>query len=82
MLPADQLAAAFHAAGQADACLVIGTSGAVYPAAGIVHAAREAGASVIVVDPGDTEYDALADIRLVGPAGELVPPLLQAARAG
>ena len=76
MLPPEELAAAFGAAARADACLVIGTSGAVYPAAGIVHAAREAGATVIVVDPGDTEYDTLADIRLTGPAGELVPPLL------
>ena len=76
MLPPEELAAAFGAAARADACLVIGTSGAVYPAAGIVHTAREAGATVIVVDPGDTEYDAVADIRLTGPAGELVPPLL------
>ncbi len=76
MLPPEELARAFGAAARADACLVVGTSGAVYPAAGIVHAAREAGAKVIVVDPGDTEYDAVADIRLTGPAGELVPPLL------
>ena len=76
MLPEDQLVAAEHAAVRAEACLVIGTSGAVYPAAGIVHAAREAGARLIVVDPGETEYDRMADIRLTGRAGELVPPLL------
>ena len=76
MLPEEALVAAEHAAVRAGACLVIGTSGAVYPAAGIVHAAREAGARLIVVDPGPTEYDRMADIRLTGNAGELVPPLL------
>ncbi len=76
MLPEDALVAAEHAACRAEACLVIGTSGAIYPAAGIVHAAREAGARLIVVDPGETEYDRMADIRLTGKAGELVPPLL------
>jgi NAD-dependent deacetylase len=76
MLPADQLATAFAAAGTAEACLVVGTSGAVYPAAGIVHAAREAGAAIIVVDPGDTEFDGIADVKLTGPAGELLPLLL------
>jgi len=76
MLPEDQLVAAEQAACRAEACLVIGTSGAVYPAAGIVHAAREAGARLIVVDPGTTEYDRMTDLKLTGPAGELVPPLL------
>jgi len=76
MLPADQLGAAYAAAGTAQACLVVGTSGAVYPAAGIVHAARAAGAAVIVVDPGDTEFDGIAGVKLTGPAGELVPALL------
>ncbi len=75
MLPEEELVAAEHAAVRAEACLVIGTSGAVYPAAGIVHAAREGGARLIVVDPGETEYDRMADIRLTGKAGELVPPL-------
>jgi NAD-dependent deacetylase len=55
---------------------VIGTTGAVYPAAGVVHTARAAGAAVVVVDPGPTEYDDLADVRLVGPAGEIVPGIV------
>lgn len=76
MLPPDALARAYQRAGEANAVLVIGTTGAVYPAAGIVHEARAEGAAIIVVDPGQTEYDAVADIRLTGPAGELVPPLL------
>ncbi len=76
MLPARAVEAAFAAANEADACLVIGTSGAVYPAAGVAHAAKEAGASVVIADPGPTDLDAIADVRLVGPAGEIVPAIL------
>jgi NAD-dependent deacetylase len=73
MLPEREVRAAFAAAEGAEACLVVGTQGAVYPAAGVVHAAKAAGASVIVVDPGLTEYEEVADVRLVGVAGEIVP---------
>jgi len=61
------------AAAAAEACLVIGTTGAVYPAAGVVHAARSAGARVVVVDPGPTEFDEIADVKLCARAGEMVP---------
>ncbi len=78
MLPPDVIEAAFQAARDAEACLVIGTAGAVYPAASVVHQAHHAGAPVIVVDPGPTEYDDLADVRLVARAGEVVPRILRA----
>jgi NAD-dependent deacetylase len=76
MLPLSETQRAFEAAADAEACLVIGTTGAVYPAAGVVHTAKQAGAPVIVVDPGETEYEELANVRLVGPAGEVVPRIL------
>jgi NAD-dependent deacetylase len=76
MLPARAVEVAFAAAGEADACLVIGTTGAVYPAAGVVHAAKAVGARVVVVDPGQTEYEGVADIRLCEAAGEVVPQIL------
>ncbi len=72
-LPVLETQRAFEAAADAEACLVIGTTGAVYPAASVVHAAKGAGATVVVVDPGRTEYEDLADIRLTGNAGDLVP---------
>ena len=77
MLPPGATRAAFAAAGRAQACLVVGTKGAVYPAAGVAHEAQAAGAAVIVVDPGETDYDAMADVRLVGAAGEVVPAILE-----
>ena len=76
MLPVREVERAFAAAGAAEACLVIGTTGAVYPAAAVVHEAKAVGARVVVVDPGETEYDAVADVRLAGPAGQIVPQIL------
>ncbi len=79
-LPEGALEAAFSAAAAADACLVVGTAGAVQPAAALVDEAAGAGAHVIVVDPGETAYDGVADVRLWGAAGEVVPAML--ARGG
>ena len=73
MLPARPVEAAFAAAAEAEACLVVGTPGAVYPAAGVVHTARAAGARIVVVDPGPTEFDEIADVKLCARAGEMVP---------
>jgi len=76
-LPEGALEAAFGAAARADVCLVVGTAGAVQPAAALVHETAGGGGRVIVVDPGETAYDAMADVRLWGAAGEVVPGLLR-----
>ena len=76
MLPVRAVEAAFSAAGEAEACLVVGTAGAVYPAAGVAHAAKATGAAVVIVDPGPTDLDAIADVRLHGAAGDVVPRIL------
>ena len=74
-LPADQFALASRAASLAGACLVVGTSGVVYPAAGLAYEALSAGANLMVVDPGPTALDGNADVLLRGPAGEVLPQL-------
>jgi len=50
------LDAAFAAAESADACLIVGSTGVVYPAAEIPIIAKQAGARIIEIDPGDTEF--------------------------
>lgn len=64
------------AAGEADVMLVVGTSGAVYPAATLPEIAASNGAKVIGVGPerGD------ADVWLEGPAGTMLPALAERAR--
>ncbi len=75
MLPMAALRAAEHAAASCDVMLVAGTSGEVYPAAGLAHQAREAGARVIIVNPGPTALDDVADVVLAGTSARLLPRL-------
>lgn len=76
-LPAEALAAAEQAAAACDVMLVVGTSGAVYPAAGLAHRARAAGAQVVIVNPHESDLDAVADRLLRGTSAQVLPELLQ-----
>jgi NAD-dependent deacetylase len=75
-LPPDALQRALEAAGAADVCLVVGTQGAVYPAAGVADTAQRSGAALVVVDPGSTHFDARADVRVREGAAQALPKLL------
>jgi NAD-dependent deacetylase len=57
----------------ADLFVSIGTSGAVYPAAGFVDAAREYGARTLELNLAPSEGSHLFDESRLGPATELVP---------
>ncbi len=60
-----------------DIMLVVGTSGLVSPAADLpVHAKRK-GAKIIEVNPDDTPLSPIADIRLKGPSGEMLPKVVE-----
>ncbi len=76
-LPAAALAAAEVAAGACDLMLVVGTSGVVYPAAGL---ARKAAGKKVIINPEPTELDDAADAVLRGTAAQLLPQLLEDAR--
>lgn len=78
-LPVAELDAARDAAHDCELMLVVGTSGAVHPAAGLAHVARQAGARVVIVNPQDSELDAVADRCLRGSAATVLPRLLSAA---
>ena len=64
--------------GDCDVMLVVGTSGLVYPAAALPSWAKQAGATVVVVDPNPHED---ADLWLPGMAGEVLPRLVREAFA-
>ena len=76
MLPPATLHAAEQAAQRCTLMLVVGTSGEVYPAAGLAHQARQAGAKVVVVNPHDSDLDGVAHIVLRGTAAQTLPALL------
>ena len=75
-LPEGMMQEAEHAAGAAEVLLVIGTSAVVYPAAGLIPYARQAGAKVIEINTEATAATAIVDCALRGPACEIVPRLL------
>lgn len=62
-------------AASCELCLVIGTSGLVYPAAGLPEIAKSAGAFVCEVNPEPTPLSALCDEVISGKAGEVLPQL-------
>ncbi len=73
-LPRQTLAAAEAAVRECDLMLVVGTSGVVYPAAGL---ARMAAGKVVIVNPEPTELDDPAHVMLRGNAARLLPQLLE-----
>jgi NAD-dependent deacetylase len=75
-LPAIEWEQAFAAAARAKVFMVVGTSGVVYPAAGLVHVARRAGAEIAVINPEPTALDSEAAWVLRGASGEILPRLL------
>ena len=75
-MPPEAWDTAERACRDCDALLVIGTSAVVYPAAALIGVAKAAGAGIIVVNTQPSGASPLADIELLGPAGEIVPQLL------
>ncbi|HZF07039.1 MAG TPA: NAD-dependent deacylase [Patescibacteria group bacterium] len=72
----DDLRRAGDAAQRCDLMLAIGTKLSVYPIAGVVPVAKEAGARVVIVNAEPTEMDALADAVLRGSISALLPRLV------
>jgi NAD-dependent deacetylase len=77
MLDIDRLAAAEDAARECDLMLVVGTSGLVYPAAGLPLTARRGGATVVIVNPAESELDSLAQCVVRATAATALPRLFR-----
>ena len=75
-LPHGALSDAATAVNEADVLLVVGTSAVVYPAAGLIGAAARAGRRVIEVNLEPTAASREVDLALFGPAGTVLPRLL------
>ncbi len=79
-LPDREWQAAQEAVERCDCFLVVGTSAIVFPAAGLIHQAHYAGAKVIEINLEKTGASAAADAGLYGPAGEILPQLVERLR--
>jgi len=67
---------AARAASAADLLLAIGTSLQVYPAAGLVPRAKEAGAHIVIVNAEPTAMDDIADEVIREPIGRALPAMM------
>ena len=75
-MPEEAWNSSIEAVEAADLLIVIGTSGVVFPAAGLIDHARRGGAAVIVVNA--EAIRTISDITIIGSAAEIVPQLLSA----
>jgi NAD-dependent deacetylase len=78
-LPRAPWQAAVAAAGACELFFCIGTSALVQPAASLIGMARRAGATTVQLNPNPTEMDREVDYALRGPAGEIMPALVEQA---
>ncbi len=76
-LDGEVLSRAFEAAGAAHVCIVAGTSAVVHPAASIPLATAGSGGAIIEVNPDATPLSITAAVTLSGPAGALLPQLVE-----
>src|SRR5262249_11210893 len=80
-IPPDVLDSCFEESERADCMLVAGTSPTVYPAAPFLISIHQRGGARVEVTPYESEATQLCRHALRGPAGELLPRLVDAVRA-
>ena len=77
-LPPEPLRRAQQAALECQLMVVVGTSGLVYPAAGLPGLARRQGARIVVVNPQESELDGQADLLWRATAAQALAALVAA----
>jgi NAD-dependent deacetylase len=76
-LVAKDINAAMREAELCDACLAIGSTLSVWPAANVPQMAWRNGARLVIVNDGATELDQAAEVVVSGRAGEVVPRIVE-----
>jgi NAD-dependent deacetylase len=75
-IPPDVLEGCFEESERADCMLVTGTSATVYPAAQFPIAIAQRGGDLLEVNPYESEITTLCRHALRGPAGEILPQIV------
>jgi NAD-dependent protein deacetylase/lipoamidase len=78
LLPPEAIDRAYELARGAALMLVVGSALEVYPIAGLPEETLAAGGKLAIVNRGPTPYDARANLRIDGSAGEVLPAVLAA----
>jgi NAD-dependent deacetylase len=77
-LPQEALAVAMLAAGACDLFITVGTSALVHPAASLPLLALQNGIPTVEINPSSTPITTQITYALPGPAGEILPALVEA----
>jgi NAD-dependent deacetylase len=77
LLPPEPMQRAYRMAANADAVLAVGSTLSVYPAANIAVETAQRGAPLVIVNLGPTDHDTLAVVKVEGPAGQVLPEIIQ-----
>ena len=76
LIPQEAVIESGQISSQTDVMLVIGTTGSVYPAAYIPHAAKGHGAVILEINPEASEYThSITDIFIPGSAAQIMNAL-------
>ena len=78
LLPPEAIDRAYELARAAALMLVVGSALEVYPIAGLPQETLAAGGTLAIVNRGPTPYDARANLRIDGSAGEVLPAVVAA----
>jgi NAD-dependent deacetylase len=76
-LPDEAFEASRQAARRCDVCLLLGTSGIVHPAAGLPREAAGHGATLVEINPNETELSALCDVVVRKKTGKALPEIVE-----
>ena len=76
MLPANSFRMAEKHARKCDLFISVGTSGVVYPAAGLPGLAKSSGAFLVEINTEVTDLSSLMDVTFQGKSGEILPRLM------
>lgn len=76
-LPPKDLAESYKHSQKCDLFIVVGSSLVVYPAADMPAVALEAGAKLVIINQGETPFDAQAHLRFSEAIGMVLPPAIE-----
>lgn len=76
-LPEDQFLGAEKSGINSDIFFVIGTSGIVYPAAGLIYTAKASGSIIVEINIEETQMSEISNYSFFGKAGEIIPKIFE-----
>jgi len=78
LLPPGILEEAYRQIEKSSLLMLIGTSGAVYPAASLPIFAKERGVKILEINSATSNLSIISDYQIIGKAGEILPHLVKA----